>query len=80
MKKIISILGSTGSIGQQSLKIISKKKNIFQIYLLSANKNLNEIKKQILKYKPKYFMISNYETYKKIKKNHNNKKIKIINN
>ena len=25
-------------------------------------------------------MISNYETYKKIKKNHNNKKIKIINN
>ena len=42
MKQKISILGSTGSIGLQSLDIISKKKNFFIIYLLSANKNQNE--------------------------------------
>ena len=40
MKQKISILGSTGSIGLQSLDIISKNKNSFIIYLLSANKNL----------------------------------------
>ena len=36
MKKKISILGSTGSIGNSVLKIIDKKRNSFEIYLLSA--------------------------------------------
>ena len=79
MKKTISILGSTGSIGRQTLKIVEKKKSNFYIYLLSADKNLNEINKQILQFKPKYFAINNYEIYKKIKKKYKNKKIKIFN-
>ena len=68
MKKTISILGSTGSIGLQTLEIIKKKKNYFDIFLLSANKNLPEINKQIIKYKPRYFIISDLKTYEKIKK------------
>ncbi len=80
MKQKISILGSTGSIGLQSLDIIGKKKNSFTIYLLSANKNQNEICKQIIKYKPKYFVISNYDIFKRIKKKFKNNKTKIINN
>jgi len=80
MKQKISILGSTGSIGLQSLDIISKKKNSFIIYLLSANKNQNEICKQIIKHKPKYFVISNYDIFKRIKKKFKNNKTKIINN
>ena len=51
MKKIISILGSTGSIGLSTLKIIDRKKNYFKINLLSANKNFRLICKQIKKYK-----------------------------
>ena len=39
MKKKLSILGSTGSIGLSVLKIIKKKKFLFDINLLSANKN-----------------------------------------
>ena len=59
MKKKISILGSTGSIGLTTLKIIDKKKNFFKpLYLLSANKNYKLICKQIKKYKPKYFLIN----------------------
>ena len=80
MKQKISILGSTGSIGLQSLDIISKNKNSFIIYLLSANKNQNEICKQIIKHKPKYFVISNYDIFKRIKKKFKNNKTKIINN
>ena len=38
-KKKIAILGSTGSIGQSLLKIISKDKEKFKIILLTANKN-----------------------------------------
>ena len=43
MKKTISILGSTGSIGLNTFKNINKRKNNFQINLLSANKNLKLI-------------------------------------
>ena len=67
MKKIISILGSTGSIGLSTLKIISKKKNYFKINLLSANKNYKLICHQIIKYRPDYFVINNSLIYSKIK-------------
>ena len=80
MKKIsISILGSTGSIGLNTFEII-KKKNIFKIILLSANKNYSEICKQIRKYNPEVFVINNNKILKKVKKKFKNKKIKIVNN
>ena len=41
MKKLISILGSTGSVGLSTLKIIDQKRNNFEFLLLSANKILN---------------------------------------
>ena len=69
MKKTISILGSTGSIGMNTFKIINKKKNNFQINLLSANKNLKLISKQIKKYKPKFFIINDQKIFKKVLKN-----------
>ena len=80
MKKILSILGSTGSVGQSTLKIVNKKKNFFKIYLLSANKNFNLISKQIIRYDPKYFVITNNNIFKKIKKKFRKKKVQILNN
>ena len=67
MKKLISILGSTGSIGISTLKIIDKKKN----YLL--------ICKQIQIYKPKIFLINNKKVFEKVKKKFRSNKIQIIN-
>ena len=78
MKRTISILGSTGSIGLTTLKIIDKKKKFFKIFLLSANKNYKLIIKQIKKYKPEYFVINNYSVFLKIKKK-NYKNCKIVN-
>ena len=66
MKKTISILGSTGSIGLNTFKIINKRKNNFQINLLSANKNLKLISKQIRIYKPKLFIINDKRIFKKV--------------
>jgi 1-deoxy-D-xylulose-5-phosphate reductoisomerase len=80
MKKTISILGSTGSIGLTTLDIINNKKNYFQIELLSANKNFNLICKQIKNYNPKIFVITNLTIFKAVKKKYKKKKIKIINN
>lgn len=80
MKKNISILGSTGSIGKSVFEIIDKKKNFFNVHLLSANKNYNSIIKQIKKYNPNYFIITDRFVYKKIKQKFKKKKIIILNN
>ena len=78
MKKKISILGSTGSIGSSVFKIIDKKRSYFQIYLLSANKNYKKICNQIKKYKPRIFVIKNKYIFEKIRKKFNHK-TKILN-
>ena len=75
MKIKINILGSTGSIGSTTLKIIEKKKKQFIVNTLVANSNTKEIYKQIIKFSPKNFIITNKKTYEKIIK----KKIKKTN-
>ena len=39
MKQKVAILGSTGSIGDTTLKLILKNKKLFTVELLSSNKN-----------------------------------------
>ena len=79
MKKEICVLGSTGSIGSTSLKILEKKKNLFNIKVLVANKNFKIICKQIIKYKPNFFFVSDKTVFKKVKKKFKKRKIKIFN-
>lgn len=52
MKKI-TILGSSGSIGTQSLEVIDEQKD-FSAFALSVNKNIDLLEKQVRKYKPAY--------------------------
>tara|TARA_A100001015_G_scaffold303519_1_gene393298 strand:+ start:1970 stop:3136 length:1167 start_codon:yes stop_codon:yes gene_type:complete len=80
MKKNISILGSTGSVGLNTLKIIDKKKKYFKPFIFSANENFKLISNQIIKYKPKYFIVNNKFVYQKIKEKFKNSKVKILNN
>ena len=76
MKTTINILGSTGSIGSTSLKIIEKKKNLFKINTLAANSNYKKICYQIKKFKPKNFIVMNKIVFDKlIKKKTGNTKI-----
>ena len=80
MKKLISILGSTGSVGLSTLDIISKKKNYFRPFIFSADRNYKVICDQIRKFKPIYFVINNKDTFDKVSKNFKNYKVKILNN
>jgi 1-deoxy-D-xylulose-5-phosphate reductoisomerase len=80
MKIRISILGSTGSIGKTSLKILSIKKNSFILNTLVANKNYKEIISQIKVFKPKNFIITNQNIYNRVLKKFNNNRIKIYHN
>ncbi len=56
-KKKISILGSTGSIGQNVLKVIENFPDKFQVVGLSAGSNIELLIKQIEKFKPKIVSI-----------------------
>ena len=80
MKKNISILGSTGSVGLNTLKILKKKKDYFKPFLFSANKNLKLISSQIIKYQPKYFVINDEKTFQKIFNKFIRTKVKIKRN
>jgi 1-deoxy-D-xylulose-5-phosphate reductoisomerase len=80
MKKQITILGSTGSIGKSLINILKKDKDNFTITLLTANKNINELLKQIKIFKVKNIIVTNYKQFLKIKDLLKNKQINIYNN
>ena len=80
MKKKIAILGSTGSIGKCLIDIIKKDKKNFEISLLSADENYKELLRQAKFFKVKNLVITNTESFNKIKKDTYSKKIKIFNN
>ena len=80
MKKKIAILGSTGSIGKCLIEIIKKDKKNFEILLLSADENYKELLRQAKFFKVKNLIITNNESFKKIKKDKYSKKIKVFNN
>ncbi len=54
MKRKISILGSTGSIGRQALEVIERLWDKFEIIALTAGSNVELLNEQIQKFKPKY--------------------------
>ena len=66
MKKI-AILGSTGSIGTQSLDLLENNSD-FQIDYLCADRNYKLLYSQILKYKPKFACINDTNSYNELKK------------
>ena len=80
MKKKIAILGSTGSIGKNLINVIKKDKKNFEIVLLSAEGNYKELLKQAKYFNVKNLIITNENSYTKIKKYTFTKNIKIFNN
>ncbi len=65
MEKSISVLGSTGSIGVQSLDVA--KKAGFRVLALSANSDVNKIEKQIREFKPKIAALADEKAAKELK-------------
>ena len=80
MKKKIAILGSTGSIGKCLIDIIKKDKKNFQIVLLSADENYKELLLQAKFFKVKNLILTNLESFNKLKKDGYSKNIKTYNN
>ena len=53
-KRKISIIGSTGSIGTQALEVIEKLQDKFEIIALAGGKNIELLRQQAEKFKPKF--------------------------
>ena len=78
LKKTISILGSTGSIGTNTIDVIKTNKKNFSVFSLSSKNNVNLLSKQALLLKPKVVAIQNKKKFKDLKNNLFGKKIKIL--
>jgi len=62
--KTLSILGSTGSIGSQTLDVISRNRNDFTLKYLTTNSRIDILEKQIQTYSPISVAIANEKAYK----------------
>jgi 1-deoxy-D-xylulose-5-phosphate reductoisomerase len=76
-KKNIAILGSTGSIGTQTLEVIENSKDYFQVELLSANSNADLLAEQAIKFQPNAVVIGQQEKYQYLKDKLNQYPIKV---
>jgi len=66
-KKGIAILGSTGSIGTQTLEVIEAYPDYFDLQVITAHKNVDLLIEQALKFRPNSVVISDESQYKKLK-------------
>ena len=78
MAKRISILGSTGSIGVNALKVVSHLKDELEVVYLSANKNMTLLLQQIAQYQPRAVCIVDEKAYSSIKEELSSLNIEIL--
>ena len=67
--KYIGILGSTGSVGSQSLEVVWKHQDKLKIKFLAAKSNVNKLIEQCNKFSPDYVCIYDESKYELLKRN-----------
>jgi len=67
MKKVL-LLGSTGSIGVNTLEVIRNFKDTFEVFAITANSNIQLLKNQIEEFNPKFVVIKNEDKANDLKK------------
>lgn len=67
MKKKICILGSTGSIGTQTLQVIEERPDLFEAYVLTANTRADMLIQQAVKFQPAAVVIADESKYEYVK-------------
>lgn len=68
MKKQLAILGSTGSIGTQTLDVVAEYPDLFEVYTLTANNNVELLIEQAKRFNPDSVVIANEAHYPRLKK------------
>lgn len=66
-RKKICILGSTGSIGTQALQVIEEHPDLYEAYVLTANRRANMLIEQAKKYQPAAVVIADESKYEQVR-------------
>lgn len=66
-KRCIAILGSTGSIGTQTLQVVEEHPDKFEVYAITANTRVDELIEQARKFLPEAVVIADESKYPKLK-------------
>lgn len=66
-KRQLAILGSTGSIWTQALEVVSEHSDLFEVYALTANNQVDLLINQARKYMPEVVVIANERKYPELK-------------
>ena len=66
MKKQIAILGSTGSIGKQTLEVIAEHPDLFEVYAITAHRSADLLIQQARQFRPEVVVIADESLYKKV--------------
>ena len=65
--KNIAVLGSTGSIGTQTLDVVRSHPELFHISVLAANSHDELLEQQIREFQPELAVLSDEDAYKRLK-------------
>lgn len=65
-KKKVAILGSTGSIGTQTLDVIASYSQLYEVYALTANNQVDLLIAQARRFQPEIVVIANEKHYPKL--------------
>lgn len=66
-QKRLAILGSTGSIGRQTLEVVDQYPDLFEAYLITANNQIDLLIEQARKYRPEVVIIANKDYYTQLR-------------
>jgi 1-deoxy-D-xylulose-5-phosphate reductoisomerase len=74
----LAIIGSTGFLGREALRVIKKLKKDFNIFALACEKNIKLLAQQTKEYKPRYLGVYDANQYKNFKNNFSFSGVKIV--
>ena len=77
MQKQVAILGSTGSIGTQTLEVIEKNPDHFKLEILTARNNADVLIAQSRKFLPNHVVITNEGKYNYVSRNLSDLPVKV---
>ena len=66
-QKRLAILGSTGSIGRQTLETVDSYPELFEVYMITANSQVDLLIEQARKYQPEVVIIANENYYTQLR-------------
>src|SRR5437763_13762323 len=61
--KTIAVLGSTGSIGTNTLDVVRRNRHLYEVYCLVAGQNTALLADQIVEFRPRFAAVSTEQSF-----------------